>query len=125
MIRGILLFIIIGILACGQHTQSVSKDSYAAFVSGIYEGRLVTHSIDSVSYRIRIDAISDSSIRISPEANTGNASFIARVSGPSNTVLRIYYSDEQIGTIIGGVLKYKRSLGADYHEYFSGTRQEK
>lgn len=125
MTRLIIVFLLFSGLSCApgmQNKTSVSEDSYAFAISGTYEGRLRSHSLDSANIQIKVVPISDSLIRIEPDESLAtSSSFIVEIKGPSHTVLKMFYQGEQIGTIIAGVMKYRRSYGIDYSEYFSGS----
>ncbi len=108
------------LIACGPIAQQLSPDSYATAVAGEYEGRLQQNDQSYPNCVVTLTAVSDSVVHIS--LSEGQGEFLVRLSGPSSTVLRLYYREEQIGTLIAGVLQFKRRFGMDYNEYFSGNR---
>lgn len=110
--------------ACGPGMATgvnVTPGSFSDVVQGIYKGRMTSHLVDTTDYTLSVIPVNDSTIRIEPRGSENTSAFIALLNGPSPTVLKIYYQDEQIGTIIAGVMKYRRSMGLDYSEYFSGS----
>lgn len=119
MIRWSLPLLLWLLIACVPTAQQLSPDSYAATVAGEYEGRLSQNGQEYPGHIVHLTAVSDSVVRISFSGGQGD--FLVNLSGPSATVLRLYYREEQIGTLIAGTLQFKRRFGMEYNEYFSGN----
>lgn len=130
MIRCLAIFFVCSGLSCGpvgQPGDKVTPGSFSDAVRGVYQGRMVSHLADTTGYRVRVLAVNDSMVRIEPLDTEYSSAFLARLEGPSSAVLKIFYQEDQIGTFIAGVMKYRRALGSEYREYFSGSlvREEK
>ena len=111
------------LIACVPTAQQISPDSYAASVAGEYQGRLSQNGKEYPGHIVHLTAVSDSVVRVS--YSEGQGDFLVSLSGPSATVLRLYYREEQIGTLIAGTLQFKRRFGLEYSAYFSGNQIKK